>query len=79
MGGVQPPASLIDDIDHVFDGEARAAVANQAVERHSRKHRHDEKRLRTTVFFEFADIVDPDDVGVNHGRQDAPLFVEELG
>ena len=75
---VQSPAGLIDDVHDVLSGEPRAAIANQLVERHPRQQGHDEERFPDALFFELADVVNPNHVGVNHLGHDAPLLVEQV-
>ena len=78
MGGMETMGGLGDDFKHAGDAQPRAAILDEAIERGARQERHHEEGFFHTILVEFADVVDVDDIGVDHGGEDAPLFVEKL-
>lgn len=76
VGGMEAAAGLLDDGEDSGDAEPGAAVADEAVEGDAGEQRHDEERLPGSLGLELPDVVDADDIGVNHVGQERPLVIE---
>ena len=75
---VQAPAGLPDDSENARNGHGRAAVLDERVESRAGQQRHHEERFLHGALRELADVVDADDIRMDHRREEAPFLVEKL-
>ncbi len=75
---MQPAAGLSDDPKDARNAEGRATFLDELVQSGSRQQRHDEERLLGTGLREFADVINADDIRMDHRGQNAPFLVEKL-
>ncbi len=78
VGGVEAVGGLRDDFEDAGDAKAGAAVLDEAVEGDAGQQGHHEKGFLAPFLVELADVINIDDIGVDHGGEDGPLLIKEL-